>query len=150
MGITNALNNRPVRVLGFISAIHSFIYGFGYITAMGGFTGTVLYVNFGDKISTQVFGVILLITGSLLAFAYSRNNPKTVRAATIVQTAVWLFATMMYLLNGAYLLALGISLPWVLLSSYIAFAFARRVDIMAYDRTPQARADTRNEDKIDD
>lgn len=68
----------------------------------------------------------------------------------MAQSMVWLFATMMYFLHGAYLLALGISLPWVLISSYVAFAFQRRVDIMAYDRTPQARLDTLNEDKIDD
>lgn len=150
MGIVNALNHRPVRVLGFISAMHSFIYGFGYIFAAGGFTGTVLYVNFGDTVTTDIFGTFLLVTGTLLAFAYSRNNPKTIRAASITQSLVWIFATFMYLLNGAWLLAIGISLPWALIASYIAFAFARRVDIMAYDRTPQARADTRDEDKLDD
>jgi len=150
MGMVNMLNHRPVRVFGIISAIHMIIYGLGYTFAFGGFTGTVLYVNFGNKISTEIFGVIMLVTGLLLAFAYSRNNPKTIRSISLIQTAVWLFASMTYLLNGAWMLALGISLPWALLSSYIAFAFARRTDIIAYDRTAQAEIDTLNEDKLTD
>lgn len=150
MGISNALNNRPVRVLGFISAIHCITYGTGYLTQWGGFTGTVLFVNLGSKVNTEIFGAATLAVGLLLAFAYARNNPKTIRLVSFMQTGVWLYASMTYFLNGAWMLALGISLPWALLSSYISFAFARRVDIMAYDRTPQARLDTINEDKIDD
>lgn len=150
MGIVNALNNRPVRALGFLTAVHSVIYGIGYITAMGGFTGTVLYVNFGSLLATTSFGVIVLLGGLLLAFAYARNNPKTIQKASIIQSCVWLFASMTYILNGAWLLALGISLPWALLSSYLSYAFARREQIMAYDRTPQAILDTINEDKLDD
>ena len=150
MGIANAINHRPVRVLGFVTAIHSIIYGIGYILATGGFTGTVLYVNFGSTFSTNVFGSVLIIVGTFLAFAYSRNNPKTIRGVSKVQSAVWAYATMTYLLNGAWMLALGISLPWVLISAYLAYAHGNREAIIAYDQTPEAKQDTLDEDKIDD
>ena len=145
MGIVNAFNNRPVRTLGFLAATHSFIYGVGYILGVGGFTGTVLYVTLLDSVTRKTFGVALIITGVLLAFAYSRNNPKTIRFASFFQSTVWLFASLAYISNGAFMLALGISLPWAFLSSYLAFSFANRVNILAYDQTPEARMDTANE-----
>lgn len=148
MGIKNALNNRPVRVLGFLASVHAMTYGVGYIFNLGGFTGTVLYVNFGNRISTAIFGIVLLLAGSLLAFAYARNNPKTIEHASMFLSLAWIYASMTYILNGAWMLALGISTPWMFLSYYLAFAFARRVDIIAYDQTPKAKYDTRTEDKL--
>lgn len=130
-----------------MTAAHSLVYAFGYIFAFGGFTGTVLYVGIGGTPSTQAFGVVLILTGSLLMFAFARNNPKTIRVATVIQSLAWLYASMIYILNSTWMFALGISLPWALLAWYIGYAFSRRVDIMAYDRTPQAEWDTAHEDK---
>lgn len=148
MGLTNALKNRPVRVLGFIAAVHAIIYGFGLIFGAGGFGETVLYTSLGPQEVIYTFSVALIITGMLLAFAYTRNNPKTIRGASGLCGTVWLFCGLMYLLNGAWLLAIGIALPWMVFAYYLAYAHGNRLSIMRYDRTPQAQEDTANEDQL--
>lgn len=148
MGIGNALQNRPVRVLGFIAALHAIIYGFGLYLGIGGFGETVLYTALGSTVIVYTFAAALLVTGALLCFAYTRNNPKTIRTASGLCGTAWLFATLTYLLNGAWLLAIGIGLPWAVLAYYLAYAHSNRVSIIAYDQTPRAKRDTLEEDKL--
>lgn len=141
MGISNALKNRPVRVLGFIAAIHAIIYGLGITFGSGGYGETVLYTALGPESVIYSFSVSLLVTGALLAYAYSVNNPKTIYYASGLCGTVWLFASIMYTLNGAWLLAIGIGLPWAVLAFYLAYAHSNRKKIIAHDRTPWARQD---------
>jgi hypothetical protein len=148
MGLLNALNNRPVRVLGFITALHSLIYGIGYTTGQGGFNGALVGLSINSIVITSILGGVLLAVGALLMFAYVRMNPKTIRAVSYAQGLIWLFITFMYLLNGAYLLSAGIGLTWSIISVYIAYASKNRINIIAYDRTPQAMADTDAEDTL--
>lgn len=148
MGIINALNNRPVRVLGFLTALHSLIFGVGYLSGWGGFNGALVGLEVNNLLITGALGAALTSVGSLLMFAYSRMNPKTIRGASFAQANVWLFVTLLYLVNGAYLLALGVGATWLVLSLYIAFASANRQNIIAYDKTPQAVEDTKNEDTL--
>lgn len=148
MGLGNALKNRPVRVLGFIAAVHAIIYAFGLFFGKGGFGQTVLYTSLGTPEVVDTFSIALLVTGSLLCFAYYRNNPKTIRTASGICGTVWLFAAFTYILNGAWLLAIGIGLPWAVLAFYLAYAHSNRVAIMAYDRTPRAIQDTADEDQL--
>lgn len=81
-------------------------------------------------------------------FAYARMNPKTIYYLSFFQSMIWMFVTFMYLINGAFLLAIGIGLTWAVASGYIAYASKNRIAIMAYDRTPQAEEDTANEDQL--
>lgn len=148
IGLGNALKNRPVRVLGFIAALHAIVYGFGLIFGAGGFGDTVLYTSLGPHSVVNTFSVSLIVTGGLLCFAYARNNPKTIRTASGLCGTVWLFATFTYLANGAWLLAIGIGFPWSVLAYYLAYAHSNRVAIMAYDRTPRAEQDTADEDQL--
>jgi succinate-acetate transporter protein len=148
LGMINALKHRPVRVLGFVAALHAMIYGLGYIFAVGGFTGTVLYATLKTGLATQTFGLVMLVTGALLAFAYVRNNPKTIKNVSGWCGTAWLFATISYFLAGAWLLALATSLPWCVLAYYLAFAHGQRRAIIAYDKTPQAEYDTSIEDTL--
>lgn len=148
MGIRNALNNRPVRVLGFLTAFHSIVYGIGYLGGIGGFNGALVGLDINNIVLTSILGGALSVIGSLLMFAYIRMNPKTIRTFSFIQGLAWLFITLMYLLNGAYLLALGIGLVWAVISVYIAYAVKNRLSIMLYDQTPQAKLDTLNEDTL--
>lgn len=148
MGIGNALQNRPVRVLGFIAALHAVIYGVGLLFGIGGFTELVLYTALGDLVTVYIFAVALLVTGVLLCWAYARNNPKTIRFASGLCGTAWLFATLSYLFSGAWLLSIGIGLPWTILAYYLAYAHSNRVSIINYDRTVKAREDTANEDQL--
>jgi len=148
MGITNAINNRPVRVLGFVTAFHSIAYGIGYLTGLGGFNGALVGLEINSIIITSILGTVLSIVGLLLMYAYVVLNPKTIRVVSYAQSVIWLFVTFMYLFNGAYLLAVGVGLTWAVVSGYLSFANKNRVAILAYDRTPQAIRDTANEDQL--
>lgn len=148
MGLSNALNNRPVRVLGVIASVHAIVYAVGMFFGTGGFGETVIYKAFGPQLLIDIFAAVLLVTGGLLTFAYIRNNPKTIRLASGGCGLAWLFATFMYLFNGAWLLAIGIGLPWTILAFYLAYAHGNRVNIIDYDQTFAARRDTANEDQL--
>jgi len=147
MGLTNALNNRPIRVLGFITAYHSFAYGFGYLSSGGGFDGALVGLQINNLALTSFLGVGFLLCGAVLMFAFLRQNPNTIRVVSYIQSALWLFVALMYFFSGAYALSLAIGLTWSSLSGYIAFASRNRENIMAYDRTLRAQKDTREEDK---
>jgi len=146
MGLTNALNNKPVRVLGFITALHSLVYGIGYLTGQGGFNGALVGLAINSLVITSILGTVLTIVGGFLMFAYTRMNPNTIHYVSFGQSLIWLFITLMYLFNGAYLLSLGVGMTWAVVSGYVAFASKNRIAIIAYDQTPQAREDTANED----
>lgn len=148
MGIGNALQNRPVRVLGFIAALHAIVYGVGLMLGIGGFGETVLYTALGPASSIYTFAISLFVTGVLLCFAYARNNPKTIRTASGLCGTAWLFATLSYLFSGAWLLAIGIGLPWAVLAYYLAYAHSNRVSIIAFDRTARAEKETAEEDQL--
>ncbi len=148
MGMINALNNRPIRVLGFITAFHSIVYGLGYLFGIGGFNGALVGLKINSIVITSILGSVLSIVGLLLMFAYTRMNPKTIRTGSFWQALVWLFISLMYLLNGAYLLSLGIGFTWCVISLYIAYASGNRLNIIAYDNTDQAKLDTQNEDTL--
>ncbi len=148
MEIKKALNYRPVRVVGWLTAAHSFIVGFGYTTKLGENASGILYQGLGSDEVRLIFGLLLLVTGTLLMFAFTRNNPKTIRAVSLVQSFIWLYATFLYAINGAVLLAIALFLLPTLVSSYISYAHGNRRNIISYDRTPQAEQDTDNEDRL--
>lgn len=148
MGIANALNNRPVRVLGFVTALHSVVYGTGFLTGVGGFNGALVGLQVSSLALTNILGSVLIIVGVLLAWAYARLNPKTIQFVSQAQAFIWLFVSLMYLLNGAFLLAICVGLVWSIISGYIAYATKNRVNILAYDRTTEARRDTMLEDQL--
>lgn len=126
MSLTKAISILPIRVVGLIVALHSVIYGLGYLIPTGGFFETVLYMNVGDIMSQWVFGVILLVTGLLLMYSFLQEKINMVVALSNIQSFIWLFASFVYFLNGFYLLGIGIGLIWSLLSSYVAYSFKNR------------------------
>lgn len=144
----NAILNRPVRVLGFITAFHSIIYGIGYLTNWGGFDGALVGLQISNLLVNVGLGAVLTFVGAGLMYAYSVLNPKTIRALSYLQGLAWLFVTLLYIINGAFLLALGIGVTWSVVSVYISFATKNRKNIIIYDSTPQAIQDTRDEDTL--
>lgn len=148
MGITNALHNRPVRVIGFIAALHAVVYGIGLMFGAGGFGDTVLYTALGSTPIVSAFAGALFLTGGFLMFAYVRNNPKTIKTASYLCALVWIYAAASYLVAGAWLLAIGIAIPWAILSSYLGIAHGNRRSIIAYDQSDKAQRETANEDRL--
>lgn len=123
-----------------IVALHSLIYGIGYLIPTGGFYATVLYMSVGEIMPTALFGLIMLITGASLMWAFYSENIKVVTIFSNLQSFVWLFAALVYFFNGFYFLGLGIGLIWSVLSGYVAFAFKnkeRTIDNMIRQRMNQ-------------
>lgn len=148
MGLQNAINNRPVRVLGFVTALHSIIYGTGFLSGKGGYNGALVGLAVNDNMITFTLGALLLTVGIFLAWAYARLNPKTIRYVSYAQGLIWMFVGLLYLVNGAYLLALSVGFTWTTISLYCAYATKNRKNILAYDRTEAAERDTDNEDTL--
>lgn len=147
MGLSNALNNRPIRVLGFITAYHSFGYGLGYLTGLGGFDGALIGISVDSELITRALGISLLLVGGILMFGFLRQNPNTIKYISYAQSAIWLFVTFMYLFNGAFILAFAVGFVWACISGYIAYASKNRENIIAYDRSARAEQETRDEDQ---
>lgn len=126
MGVRRFINLRPLGVTGFIIAIHSIVYGIGYTLKLGGFSNTVLYHNIGDVVSPEIFGIALLILGTILAYGYAKEKAGIVKRFTPLQSIVWLFATLIYMLSGAVMLGIGVGLVWALLSGYVGYAFLNK------------------------
>lgn len=135
-------------MLGFLTAFHSIIYGLGYLSSWGGFDGALVGLEVNNIYVNILLGGVLTFVGITLMYAYSVLNPKTIRIVSYLQGLAWLFVTLLYVINGAFLLALGIGVTWTVISVYISFATKNRQKILIYDRTPQAREDTRNEDTL--
>lgn len=148
MGLHNLITTKPVRVLGFVTAAHSLTYGIGFLTNYGGFDGALVGLQLNSFLVSGILGILLVIAGALLMFAFVRMNPKTIKLMSYIQGMLWFFVTLLYLINGAYLLALGIGLTWTIISLYISWAVNNRKAIMVYDDTEKAREDTRNEDTL--
>lgn len=130
MNVYSTLVKRPFSIIGAITAIHSIVYGVGYMFGAGGFIDTVLYRNVGDLLTPTLFGLILFVVGVGALWSFAKAKADSVSLFSTMQSFLWLFATLVYMLNGAWLLGLGVGLVWAALSGYAAFAFKHQVEIV--------------------
>jgi hypothetical protein len=124
------LLHKPYSVLGIVAAIHSIIYGVGYIFATNGFANTVLYKDIQQIMPPIALGFVFLAVGVAVFWAYLRRSKVWVYRFSYVQSIVWLFAFFMYSLHGSVILGAGIGLVWVLISGYTAMGFANQTEIV--------------------
>lgn len=127
MGIVNALNNRPVVVVGILVALHTIAYGIGYVTLDPGFLGTVLYPVVATVITPPFFGILCLIIGSGAVLSWISNKPKPISIFTGLQSILWLFVAFVYFINGFIMLGFAIGASWTLLSGYMGYVYANQI-----------------------
>jgi hypothetical protein len=126
------LLTRPITILGILSALHSIVYGVGFIFGAGGFSRTVLYMETSQVMDPMYFGVGLLAIGLAVMVSFLRGKNRTVSVSSFTQSFIWFFATLIYWLNGEYLLGIGIALLWTLISQYVSYCYRHLDDIKDY------------------
>lgn len=126
MTIARFVNTRPFSIFGIINAIHTLVYGLGYMLGSGGFPGTVLYHNISDLMPHFVFGVILTLMGTLGLAAWIIHRRPWIKWSCALMGFTWFFAFLVYTLNGAFLLGVGIGLTSAALSWYLSYAWDNR------------------------
>jgi hypothetical protein len=124
MDLATTVNGRPITIVGIITALHSIVYGIGFIFGIGGFMRTVLYNDITGVTNPTFFGILLLLSGSIVALGLALSHPKMIAISSSIQSLSWFFTFLVYVLNGQFLLGVGIALVWVLLSSYVAYVHA--------------------------
>lgn len=142
MSILKTFQHLPIRVIGVIVALHSAIYGIGYIIPTSGFASTALYKSVIQIMPDYVFGTILLVVGVVLIYAYYACKDRLVEWFSNIQSVVWLFAALAYWFDGLWLVGLGIGMIWSILSAYTAFSYRmkeRTINELIRERLAQDR-----------
>ena len=126
MSIPKTLNLRPIRVVGITTAVHSIIYGIGYLSGIGGFDRTIIYPAVSEIMRPEFFGLVLLIVGLLVGFSYLYHKVALLNYVSTVQSIIWLFVSFVYFLEGAYLLGLAFGMIWTFLSGYCSYSYINK------------------------
>jgi len=128
------LKSRPITVVGLLSALHSIIYGFGFLLAVGGFDRAILYIEVGlfYPFGQEIFGIILILAGIITMTGYLANKARLIRWGSGGQSFLWAFAAFTYFLTGQILLGLGVAMIWSVISTYMAFLHKNVEDIRDY------------------
>lgn len=126
MSSPKSLVARHIKTIGIIVAFHSFLYGLGYLTGVGGFTETVLYGQVINIIDPRIFGLGFLVTSVGILAGYFMDSVATVNLGSTAQSFIWIFVTLVYMLNGNWLVSVALGGVWVVLSSYTALAYRNK------------------------
>lgn len=117
------LLSRPITILGIISAVHTVVYGLGFMFALGGFEKSRLYQNIDSSMSTNWYGMAMLVIGGITLAGYINKWSRVVYNLSFVQSVIWLFSTAVYVLAGEVMLGIGVALVWAAISQYLAYAY---------------------------
>lgn len=127
MGFRDKINYAPVVVTGIIIAFHNIAYGVGYLFDSSGFPTTILYKHAAELMAPELFGLLMLLTGLLALYAWLKRKDRLVSLASNAQALTWLFATLIYVINGDITLGISIGLVWTLLAYYMGYVYRHRV-----------------------
>lgn len=126
MSLPKSLVLRHIKTIGIIVAFHSFLYAIGYLTGVGGFTDTVLYDQVIQLLDPRLFGLGFLLTSIAILAGYFVESVRLVGAGSTAQSFIWIFVTLIYIINGNWLVSLALGAIWVILSSYTAFVYRNK------------------------
>ncbi len=119
-------NYKPVTVIGIISAIHTLMYGVGYLFNLSDFANTVLYQNVTELMDPHLFGCILIIVGLASIFAFLYGKIGWVSATSTAQAFVWLFAAFVYFFSSSIALGIAVGLVWSFLNAYSGYVYKQK------------------------
>lgn len=99
---------RPISILAMAGALRDILLGIGFIIGYEQITQTLIYQNYDELVpgySGPVVGAALILIGVLILWAASQTKRWFLTGTLKVQAALWLFSTIMYVLNGHWMLA---------------------------------------------
>lgn len=99
---------RPVSILGMAGAVRDILLGLGFILGFKQITHTLIYQNYNElwpDVSGPVVGVVLILIGIAIIWAAMLTKRRYLVGAFKFQAALWFFSTIMYILNGHWMLA---------------------------------------------
>lgn len=115
---------RPLSVLAMAGALRDILLGIGFLIGLEQITQTLIYQNYDELIpgiSGPVVGV-LLVAISLCTIGFAAMTKRVALTGALkVQAALWLFSTLMYILNGHWLLAGIFGIFFCFPAAFIAF-----------------------------
>lgn len=115
------INGRPLTVVGLITALHSIVYGLGFLLLIGGFEKTALYENLDSTLNARWLGGFLLIVGLSVAAGLFARNDKLITFASGIQSFIWAVIFFIYALLGEPFLGVGTALVWAMFSIYVSY-----------------------------
>lgn len=107
-GVQFSIKYRPLSILAAAGAIRDILFGIGFVAGWGQVIQTLIYQNYNSLIpgiSGPLVGIVLILCGLLVMWGAYNSNRKRMVTALNVQALIWMFSTIVYILNGYWLLA---------------------------------------------
>lgn len=122
----NLTNNRPLCFLSTVGGIRDVLIGLGFIFALEQIRQTRIFQNYEELIpgySGLAMGWLFLIVGGVVAVTALLDKTQWTQLGLRFQAYAWLFSTIMYALNGDFLLAAIFGIFFSVPAGYLAFYY---------------------------
>jgi hypothetical protein len=120
------LNERPLSFLGILLSIRAALYGLSFISHDLDIVKTVLYQEVSNIMSPTPFGIALLLVGIVTAIGFYKNYSRVVNYGCFAESCVWLFASIVYVMAGSWMLALISAFPFAVMTGYLGYIYGNR------------------------
>lgn len=123
-----------MSVLAMAGGTRDFLLGLGFLAGWEQITRTLIYQNYDELVpgvSGQAAGIMFIIAGLIVNFAAIKGNRKWMALALNIQAFAWMFSTLMYLLNGHYLLGAIFGVFFTFPAGYKAYYIKNHASIDA-------------------
>jgi len=124
MSFKDFFNYRPLSVLAISAGIRDILVGIGFLVGWEQITRTLIFMNYNELIpgiSGLIAGGLFIAVGLAVVISCIRYNPSWMSVNLKTQSLFWLFSTLMYMLNGHFLLAAIFGLFFMLPAGYSGF-----------------------------
>lgn len=124
MSIRHFFNYRPLSVLAIAGGARDILLGFGFLSGIGEITRTLIFQNYDELIpgyTGPLMGILFVLVGLGVIVTALKYDRKWLNVGLRFQALAWLFTTLMYCLNGNFLLAAIFGLLCSFPAGYIAF-----------------------------
>jgi len=122
--VSEFLNHRPLSFLLIVASVRTFFYGLLYAIATPDAQQTLMWGYLVEyHLSTLLFGLLLTIVGIASVFLVLRKEYVWSNRLLYFQALLWLFVGVIYLTQGAWLLAVSTGLAWSVVIGYTNYKY---------------------------
>lgn len=122
--IRHFIDYRPLSVLAISGGIRDILLGVGFLFQWNQITQTLIFQNYDSLIpgwSGYGAGILLILAGVIVTITSLLYKRAWMIGGLKAQALLWLFSTLMYTLNGHFLLACIFGLLMLVPAGYIAY-----------------------------